>query len=401
MQARRIVLVSAVALALAACGQKAEEPAKSAAAPEAAGETVVKIGHAAPLSGPIGHIGKDTEYGAQIALDEVNAEGLTIGGKKVKFELVSEDDQGDPKAATQVAQRFVDQNVAGVVGHLTSGPTVTASKIYADAGIPQITPSSTNPAYTAQGFKSAFRLIADDAQQGKAIANYVVNKLGMKKLAIIDDRTAYGQGLADEFEKAAKALGADIVKREFTNDKATDFAAILTSIKGVAPDAIFYGGMDAQGGPMARQIQKLGLKAKLIGGDGLYSPEFLKLAGDAAEGQYSTQAGAPKEQQPGYASFAEKLKAKYKQEIQMYATYSYDSAKVMVEAMKKANSTEPAKYLPELAKTNYDGATGHIEFDEKGDRKNAAVTVYQVKGGKWDVVDVVGGSANAAPQQGK
>ena len=397
MQARRLLLASAVAVALTACGQKAEQPKDQAAAAPA--ETVVKIGHAAPLSGPIGHIGKDTEYGVAIALAEANAEHLTIGGQKVKFEMVSEDDQGDPKAATQVAQRFVDQKIAGIVGHLTSGPTITASKIYADAGIPQITPSSTNPAYTAQGFKTAFRLIADDSQQGKAIANYVVNKLGMKKLAIIDDRTAYGQGLADEFEKAAKALGADIVKREFTNDKATDFTAILTSIKGVNPDAIFYGGMDAQGGPMARQMQKLGIKSRLIGGDGLQSPVFLQLAGDAAEGQFSTQAGAPKDQQPGYTAFADKLKAKYKQEIQMYATYAYDSAKVLIEAMKKADSVDPAKYLPALAQTQYSGATGDIAFDNKGDRKNAAVTVYQVKAGKWEVVDVVGGSAANAPEK--
>ncbi|MGE8357225.1 MAG: branched-chain amino acid ABC transporter substrate-binding protein, partial [Microvirgula sp.] len=221
------------------------------------------------------------------------------------------------------------------------------------------------------------------------------------KLAIIDDRTAYGQGLADEFEKAAKALGADIVKREFTNDKATDFTAILTSIKGVNPDAIFYGGMDAQGGPMARQMQKLGIKSRLIGGDGLQSPVFLQLAGDAAEGQFSTQAGAPKDQQPGYTAFADKLKAKYKQEIQMYATYAYDSAKVLIEAMKEADSVDPAKYLPALAQTQYSGATGDIAFDNKGDRKNAAVTVYQVKGGKWEVVDVVGGSAANAPQKGQ
>ncbi len=399
MQTRRILLASAVAVALAACGQKAEQ--STAAAPAAQDEVVVKIGHAAPLSGPIGHIGKDTEYGAQIALDEVNAEGVTIGGKKIKFELVSEDDQGDPKAATQVAQRFVDQNVAGVVGHLTSGPTVTASKIYADAGIPQVSPSATNPTYTAQGYKTAFRVIADDAQQGKALADYAVQKLNAKKIAIIDDRTAYGQGLADQFEQAAKAAGAEVVKREFTNDKATDFSAILTSIKGAAPDLVFYGGMDAQAGPMAKQMGKLGLKARLMGGDGLQTPVFLQLAGEAAEGQFASQAGAPRDKLPGYASFSEKLKAKFNTEVQLYAPYAYDAAKLLVAAMKRADSTSPAKYLPEVGKTDFDGATGKIKFDEKGNRVNPAVTIYQAKGGKWEVVDVVGGGADTAPQQGK
>lgn len=396
MQVKYLALAVATAVALSACGKKEEaKPAAEAAAPAAPSEVVVKIGHAAPLSGPVAHLGKDTEYGVGIALDEANAEGLTIGGQKVKFELVSDDDQADPKTATQVAQRFVDNKVAGVIGHLTSGATVPASKIYADNTIPQISPSATNPSYTAQGYKTAFRLIADDAQQGKALADFAVNQLAAKKVAVIDDRTAYGQGLADEFEKAAKAAGAEVVKREFTTDKATDFTAILTGIKGAKPDLVFYGGMDAQSGPMAKQMKKLGLDAKLLSGDGMQTPVFLQLAGADAEGKYASQAGAPKDQLPGYTSFAEKLKAKHNQEIQLYATYAYDAARVMIDAMKRADSTEPAKYLEKIGQTNFDGATGKIEFDDKGNRKNAAVTIYQVKDGKWEVVNVVGGTAAA------
>ncbi len=394
MKLKYAALAVATALTLVACGKKEEAAAPAAdkaAAPAPAAEVVVKIGHAAPLSGPVAHLGKDTEYGVGIALDEANAEGVTIAGQKVKFELVSEDDQADPKTATQVAQRFIDNKVAGVIGHLTSGATVPASKIYADNGIPQISPSATNPSYTAQGYTTAFRLIADDSQQGKALAEFAVKDLAAKTVAIIDDRTAYGQGLADEFAKAVEAAGAKVVKREFTNDKATDFTAILTSIKSEKPDLLFYGGMDAQSGPMAKQMKKLGLESKLLSGDGMQTPVFLQLAGDAAEGKYASQAGAPKDKFPGYTSFAEKLKAKHNQEVQLYATYAYDATRVMIDAMKRADSVDPSKYLPEIGKSQFEGATGKVSFDDKGNRQNAAVTIYQVKNGQWEVVNVVGG----------
>lgn len=395
----RLSLFAAAAIALTACGNKEEKPAgeaSAAAAESAGGETVVKIGQVSPLTGPIAHLGKDNELGAKLAIEDLNAEGVEIGGKKVKFELVSEDDQADPKIGTQVAQRLVDAGVVGVVGHLNSGTTIPASKIYSDAGIPQISPSATNPDYTKQGYKTTFRVIANDVQQGKALGEFAVDGLKAKKVAIIDDRTAYGQGLADEFEKAIKAKGGAIVKREFTTNTATDFNAILTSIKGSAPDVIFYGGMDAQAGPLAKQMQRLGIKAKLMGGDGWQTPEFIKLAGEASEGQYSSSCGMPRDKMPGFAAFNDKFKAKYNTEVQIYAPYEYDAVRVLVEAMKRAGSTDPKTYLAEVGKTNYTGVTGPIAFDEKGDIKDGAVTVYQVKTGKWEVVSTVGGPAAAA-----
>ena len=249
-------LAIAAALALIGCSQKQEAkpaaaapaPAAAAPAPAAKPELVVKIGHVAPLSGPQAHLGKDNENGARMAIDELNAKGLEIGGAKVKLELVPEDDQADPKQGTIVAQKLVDAKVNGVIGHLNSGTTIPASKLYADAGIPQISGSATNPTYTQQGFKTAFRVMANDVQQGKVLGEYAAKQMAGKSVAIIDDRTAYGQGLADEFEKGAIAAGAKVVTREFTNDKATDFAAILTKIKSKKADVIFYGGMDAQGG---------------------------------------------------------------------------------------------------------------------------------------------------------
>ena len=393
-------LAIAAALALIGCSQKQEAkpaaaapaPAAAAPAPAAKPELVVKIGHVAPLTGPQAHLGKDNENGARMAIDELNAKGLEIGGAKVKLELVPEDDQADPKQGTIVAQKLVDAKVNGVVGHLNSGTTIPASKIYSDAGLPQISGSATNPKYTQQGFATTFRVMANDVQQGKVLGEYAAKQMAGKSVAIIDDRTAYGQGLADEFEKGAIAAGAKVVTREFTNDKATDFAAILTKIKSKKADVIFYGGMDAQGGPMTKQMKSLGVKAKYLSGDGSCTPEYIKLAGEASEGQYCSLPGVPLDQMPGGKAFGDAFSAKYGQ-IQLYAPYVYDATMVMVDAMKRANSVEPAKYLPEVGKTAYQGVTAKIAFDEKGDLKGGAISLYQVKGGKWEYRETVGGAA--------
>jgi len=382
-------------LGLSGCGKEAPPPApQKAAAPPPPPDLAIKIGHVAPLTGNIAHLGKDNENGARLAVEEINAKGVMVEGKKLKIELVGEDDQADPKTGTVVAQKLVDAKVNGVVGHLNSGTTIPASKIYADAGIPQISPSATNPTYTQQGFKTAFRVMANDVQQGKVLGEFAVKKLGAKTVAIIDDRTAYGQGLADEVEKAAKDAGAKVVAREFTKNDATDFRAILTKIKGKKPDAVFYGGMDAQAGPMAKQMKQLGIKAKFMSGDGGCTPEFIKLAGDATEGFYCTQAGLPLERMSD-KTFAERYKKRFNTEVQIYSPYSYDAVGVLVDAMKRANSVDPAKTIAELPKTSYPGLTGRIEFDDKGDIKNGAITMYETKEGKLNVLDVVGGEAPA------
>ncbi len=372
-------LAAILSLSLAACGNKEET---------AAGPEVIKIGQVSPLTGPQAHIGKDNDNAARLAIDEINAGNPVLGGKPVKFELVSEDDAADPKTATTVAQRLADMKVAGVIGHLNSGTTIPASKIYMDNGIPQISPSATAVKYTAQGFKTAYRVMTNDEQQGKVLGSYAVTKLGAKKIAIIDDRTAYGQGLADEVEKAAKAAGGEVVAREYTTDKSTDFMAILTSIKARNPDLVFFGGMDPQGGPMAKQMKQLGMTAKLLGGDGMQTPQFLKLAGADAEGALATIPGMPIEQMPKGPDFKTRFNARYG-EIQLYAPYAYDAVYVMVEAMKRADSADPAKYLPEIAKTDYQGVTSHIKFDAKGDLTGGAVTVYQVRNGAWTTVETI------------
>jgi branched-chain amino acid transport system substrate-binding protein len=370
------VVAAAAVIGLAACGKK---------------EEAVKIGHAGPLTGSIAHLGKDNENGVRMALDEANAAGIEIGGKKTTFSLQSEDDEATPEKGTVVGQKLVDAKVVGVIGHLNSGTTIPASKLYSDAGIPQISPSATNVKYTQQGFKTAFRVMANDAQQGKVLGEYAVNKLGAKKIAIIDDKSAYGAGLADEFEKAAKGAGGEIVTREYTDTSKVDFAAILTKIKGLKPDLIFYGGMDAQAGPMMKQIKNLGIVATFLSGDGSQTGKFIELAGDAAEGAYASSPGVPLDQMPGGKDFAERYKAKFNIDIQLYAPYAYDAARVMLEAMKKAGSTDPAKYLPELARIQFQGVTGNIAFDEKGDIKGGSISLYQVKDGKWQFLETVGG----------
>jgi branched-chain amino acid transport system substrate-binding protein len=393
--AKILPIAAAVAL-VAACGKKEEKPADAASsAPAAAapaaggGEVVVKIGHVAPLTGGIAHLGKDNENGARLAVEEVNKKGLELGGKKVKLELVGEDDAADPKTGTSVAQKLVDSKVVAVVGHLNSGTSIPASKIYSDAGIVQISPSATNPDYTKQGFKTTYRVVATDAQQGPALANYATKSLHAKSVAIVDDATAYGKGLADEFEKTAKAAGVTVVAREATNDKATDFKAILTKIKGKKPDVIMYGGMDATGGPFAKQAKELGIGAKIVGGDGVCTDKVAQLAGDAVSNIICSEAGLALSKMEQGADFEKKYQARFNAPVQIYAPFTYDAVMVIVDAMKRANSAEPAAILAEMPKTNYKGLIGNIAFDEKGDMKEGTITLYEYKDKKKSVLDVV------------
>ncbi|MCG8992453.1 branched-chain amino acid ABC transporter substrate-binding protein [Laribacter hongkongensis] len=380
----------ATVMALSACGKQEQSAGNSAAPAATDGTTTVKIGFSAPLTGPQAHYGEEYKNGVTLAIEDVNAEQPKLGGQPVKFELVAEDDQADPKTATQIAQKFVDAKVNGIIGHFNSGTAIPASKIYADAGIPGIA-MATAPAYTQQGFATAFRSMTSDTQQGGVMGQWVVEKLG-KNVVIIDDRTAYGQGLADEFEKSVKAAGGNVLKREFTNDKATDFTAILTTIKGTNPDVVFYGGADAQSAPMAKQMKRLGLKAPLVSGEMTKTPTFLQLAGSDAEGTVASLAGLPLDQMPKGKDYETRYKARFNQDVATYSPYGYDATRVLVAAMQKADSADPAKYLPELAKIQHSGVTSsNWAYDSKGDLKDGGITVYKVQNGAWTVVESVGG----------
>ncbi|WP_373886828.1 branched-chain amino acid ABC transporter substrate-binding protein [Duganella sp. BJB1802] len=376
-------LVQALALACAATGA-------------AQAEDVIRIGHVAATTGPIAHLGKDNENGARMAVDELNAKGVVIGGKKYKIVLQAEDDAADPKQGTVVAQKLVDAGVNGVIGHETSGTTIPASRIYHDAGIPQISPSASNPQYTRQHFNTAFRNIANDEQLGAALARYAMQNVKAKRIAVIDDRTAYGKGLVDEFVKNIKrggaASGTSVVSTQFTNDKATDFSAILTAIKATRPDMVFFGGMDAVAGPMLRQMKQLAIPIKFMGGDGMCSDSVPRLAGDAmSDGQVicAEAGGVEPSQEKGMADFRVAYRKKFGIDVQTYSPYTYDALMTMVEAMQKAGSPDPARYLPVLARITHKGVTGNITFDQRGDVQDGVLTIYTFRNAKREKLAVV------------
>jgi len=386
MMIRTIMSSLVLSVGLLGCG-KEQPPAKvEAPAPQ---PLIIKIGSASPLTGPQAHIGIDIRNGVQLAIEDLNAAGIMIGDQKATFELVAEDDEANPTKATTVAQKLVDAKVAALVGHFNSGASIPASKIYADAGIPQISPGSTNPDYTLKGYPTTFRVVAHDGQQGPTLARFAINTLKSRSIAVIDDSTAYGQGLADNFEATAKELGAKIVAHEHTTDKDTDFKAILTKIKGKKPDLIMFGGIDPQAGPMIKQMQDLRIKASFMGGDGVQTPNFIKLGGAASEGAMASIPGLPKDKMPGGNEFLAKFKTRFNQDVELFAPMGYDAVQVLVAAMKRAGSADPAKYLPELKNTQHQGVIGPIAFDEKGDRKNAPITIYVVKAGQWEPLEVI------------
>ena len=348
-------------------------------------DMVVKIGHVGPVSGAQAHYGKDNENGARMAIEDLNAKGVTIGGKKVKLELVAEDDAADPKQGTAAAQKLCDAKVNGVVGHLNSGTTIPASSVYNACGIPHITPSATNPKLTQQGFKTTFRMLANDNALGAGLALHAANNLKLKRVAIIDDRTAYGQGVAEVFKKTALARGMVVVDEQFTNDKATDFMAILTAIKSKTPDAVFYGGMDPQAGPMLRQMDQLGMSnLKFFGGDGICTAKLAELSGGAKSlgGVVCAEGGASLEKMPGGTAWKARYDAKYPNQFQVYSPYTYDATHVLVDAMVRAGSADPKVYLAKLFDANYQGVTTKVGFEADGELKNPAMTLYVYKDGK-------------------
>lgn len=348
----------------------------------AAQTTIVKIGHSGPLTGSQAFSGKDNENGLRLAIEELNAKPITVSGKKITFELHSEDDQGDPKAGVGAAQKLIDSGVKFVVGPYNSGVTIPASRTYNDAGVVLATVAS-NPKITEQGHKNLFRVGASDIQMGAKMALYAAKELKLKVVAVVDDRTAYGQGAADEFTKQAKLSGLKVVGREFTNDKATDMTAILTNLKSKNVDAVFLGGYAPQGAPMARQMKQLGINAKLLGGDTICSAEMGRLGGDAvAENVLCAQGGAILDKQANGPAFKAKYKKRFNGEADVYASSFYDAMYLISEGMKKANSLEPAKVSAEMSKNVYKGVAGTYAFDEKGNMKQSPVTIFTFKNGQ-------------------
>ncbi|MBN3787336.1 branched-chain amino acid ABC transporter substrate-binding protein [Burkholderia sp. Ac-20353] len=343
----------------------------------------VTIGFAAPLTGASAHYGADLKRGVELAIDDANARKLVIGGQPVRFVLDAEDDQGDPRMGSQVAQKLVDAKVAGIVGHFNSGTSVPASRIYYNAGIPMVSPTATNPTLTSQGFSTVFRVTNSDAQMGQLAGHSAVETLKGKSIAVIDDRTAFGQGMADEFVKGVKAAGGKVVDREFTTDKAVDFRAQLTRIKSFNPDVIFWAGLDQQAGMVMKQMRQLGIRATMLGGGSFENDTFLKVAGESAEGAMSWDYGVPLSKLKAGKAFDQKMKARYNEGVVAYSPSAYDATWVLINAMQKANSADPKVYAPLIKSVSFEGVSGNIAFMPNGDMKDPAATFYKVIAGKW------------------
>lgn len=374
-QRRRALWTVTLVLALAACKPSTQDAASQ--------QPVIKIGSAEPLTGEIAHLGKDNENGATMAIEEINAAGgLKLGDKTYKLQLVSEDDKADPKEGTLAAQKLVDEGVIAVVGHLNSGTSIPASRIYAEASVVQVSPSTTRASYTLQGFKTTYRVVANDNQQGSVLADYAANTMKVKRVAIVDDRTPYGQGLADVFESVAKDKGLEIIGREFTTNKATDFNAILTKIRATRPDLIMFGGMDSTSAPLARQMHELGLKVPLLSGDGSCDPGFIRIAGDASDSLTCSMAGTAMVKMAKGEDFAKRYAARFGGPPQQYSPYSYDAVYAIADAIRRAGRPDRAAVVEAMHATKFDGLTGHIEFDEHGDLKAGTISMFNVRDGK-------------------
>ncbi|MEL5444349.1 branched-chain amino acid ABC transporter substrate-binding protein [Serratia ureilytica] len=359
--------------------------------PALADDTVL-IGLAGPLTGPSARIGKDLENGARLAIADANAQKPTLNGKPVTFKLVSEDDQSDPRTAVAVAQRLVDEGVAGVVGHWNTGTSIPAARIYHDAGIAQVAPVATGHGYTQQGFDTSFRVMGHDDDGGNYAGQYAVKTLKAKRIAVIDDRTAFGQGLADEFIKSLQAQGVQPVTREYVDDKTVDFSAVLTTVRSKNADLIFGGGVDSQAAPLARKLKQLGMNAQLMGAGGFVSQTFLTLAQREGEGVVALEPGLPLEQMPGGKAFEQAYRDRYHTHIELHAPFAYDATRVLIAAIEQADSANPADYLPKLRAIHYQGVTGDIAFDAQGNLQQPSFTLYRVVDGKWQPQTVLGGA---------
>lgn len=354
------------------------------------GQQVVKIGVSAPLTGLSAASGKDLENGVRLAVEEANAQRITFGGQVVRFELDVVDDQGDPRIGVQVAQKLVDDGVAFVVGYYNSGVALPASLIFARAGIPLMDPAASNPALTLRGLDNIFRIIPTDAQNSGNAGRYAVTVTHAKRIAVMDDETAFGQGAVAEFRKTVLAAGGHIVDEEYTNERAVEFNAQLTSIKAANADLLFFGGVDNQAALIAKRMRQLGMRTQFVGSGGIADSIFIDVAGSAAEGAMAWEYGRPIDSLPHGKTYAAKYKQRFGIDMLTYSPFAYDCTWLAITAMKQVNSAVPGTFMRALRTIGYEGVTGKIAFDAHGDLKHPTSTLYRVAGMKWVPVTTVG-----------
>jgi len=345
--------------------------------------TEILIGIAGPMTGDQSKLGGDIERGAQLAVDEWNAKGGILS-RQIGLEVG--DDQHDPKQAVSVANKMINLGIVGMVGHFNSSASIPASSVYHDAGVPMITPASTNPKLTEQGYDNVFRVVGRDDQQGKVAADFVAKHLKAKRVAILHDKTTYGQGLAKEFQKSLADYASDgleVISFDGVIQGERDFRGILTTLKTRKPDLFFFGGVFPEGGQLVKQAREVGLTAPMMSGDGVIDPKFIEIAGSAAEGTYLTFTADP-DKMPQAAGFLKKYREKYGNELAPYAIYSYDATNILLTAISNSGSTDGKKISAALRTMKYDGASGHVEFDAKGDVIKAPYIVWITKNGKFE-----------------
>lgn len=349
----------------------------------AAGPLDVRIGFVSPLSGDDANYGRDLENGVQLALDEANAQSLKIGDQTAHFVLVPLDDRADPRLGVQAAATLANQGVNAVVGHFNSGSAIPASRIYESAGIPMISPAATNPVITSQGFANTFMVIANDAQNAGVAGAWAVDTMKAKRVAIVDDRSAFGQGEADVFERTVREHGGNVVAREFAEGPTNDFGPQLAKIKAADVDLLYFGGLARQGAALVKQMKARSMRAQFVGGGGVANADFTQAAGAAGEGAMAWEYGRPLAQLPEGPRFEQTYKSRFGTSVLAYAPFGYDAAWAAIHAMVNAKSAKPDVYRSALKALSFDGVTGHIAFEADGSLKNGTSTLWQVKKGVW------------------
>ena len=352
---------------LAGCGQSG------------ASSKTIKIGCAVPLTGDQAQIGIDTCKAVRLAIDQANEKGFGIPG--YQLEILELDDQHNPAQAVNVANKFTsDRDVVGVVGHFNSSCTKPASAVYHEAGMVQISPASTNPEISKQGFETFFRVAATDDVQGPKGAQYAAHELKVKKIFVIDDKTTYGKGLADEFEKEASKLNLDILGHEGITQGDKDFTPLLTKVKSLGPDLIYFGGIYPEGALLLRQARGLGIPSTFMGGDGLATPIFVQLATpEIAEGTYTTMVGGDTKKLPDAQQFIKDYEARYGP-VGQWSAYGFDAANILIAAIRKAGIKDRTAILKAMREIpSFHGVTGAIRFDAKGDNLNQFIGVFKVE----------------------
>ncbi|WP_432240494.1 branched-chain amino acid ABC transporter substrate-binding protein [Herbaspirillum robiniae] len=355
-------------------------------------DDAVAIGYAGPISGSSGKVGKSQQHAVELALQEINARGLKIGGRKIAFKLVIGDDRGDARTATLIADYLVRSRVAAVIGHWNTAASMAAAPIYAAAGIPQISPGSSARQFTAEGRPGVFRIIGHDDDGGAHAGSYAARTLESKRIAVIDDDSSFGRNLAATFIRSLHDNGMDAVAQESVNAKTSDFNQQLGRIRTKNPDLVFFAGLGAQAAILARNMRRMHIDATLMAADGTAGPLFIELAGSDGVGTLALAPGPAEEKMPGWKAFEKKYKAQFDEDIERFAPFAYDAAHVLAAAAQEANSTDGARLSAALHAIRYNGLTGSIAFDREGNLRNAGYTMYVLLQGKWMPVRGFGGA---------